>query len=125
MEEKLKAILALTNKILERCSNDVEKQLQMDISELMNRWDTVSDIIVNLEINVYKIIQLWAAYERRYVEVQAFIDNLSSSIQKEPLECSGGDTTLLPKYKVPTHNCTPCICVPASKLYVCTATHIN
>ena len=88
------------NTILERCSDDVEEQLQATIDKLNKRWITVSDIIVNLEIIIYKIIQLWATYERCYAEVQAFVDDLSNQIQKEPLESSDGDTSLLPKYKV-------------------------
>ena len=94
----------MANTILERCSDDVEEKLNIAIDELNNRWVAVSDIIVNLEIDVYNIIQLWAAYERRYAEIQAFIEDLSNKIQKEPLETSNGDTSLLPKYKV-------CLCL--------------
>ena len=90
----------MANTILEQCSDDVEKKLNTTIDELNNRWVAVSDIIVNLEIDIYDIIQLWAAYERRYAEIQSFMDDLSNKIQKEPLETSGGDTSLLPKYKV-------------------------
>lgn len=90
----------MANTMLEQCSDDVEEQLQAMIDKLNNRWLTVSDIIVNLEINIYNIIELWAAYERRYAEVQAFVDDMSNNIEKEPLESSDGDTSLLPKYKV-------------------------
>ena len=86
--------------LIQQCSGDVEKQLNKTIDELNNRWVAVSDIIVNLEIDIYEIIQLWAAYERHYAEIQEFIVKLSNKIQKEPLETSHGDTSLLPKYKV-------------------------
>ena len=92
----------MANTILEQCSDDVEEQLNKTIDELNNRWVAVSDIIVNLEIDIYEIIQLWAAYEQRYAEIQEFIVELSNKIQKEPLETSHGDTSLLPKCKVHT-----------------------
>ena len=99
-EENFETVMCIANNILDQCSDDVEKQLNLIVDGLNTRWVTVSDIIVNLEINIYSVIQLWAAYEWRYSEVQAFIDDLMNSIQKEPLESSDGDTCLLPKYKV-------------------------
>lgn len=95
--------MRIANTILEQCSDDVEEQLSETIDKLNNRWVTVSDIIVNLEMKVYAVIELWAAYELRYAEIQAFIDDMSNKIQKEPLESSDGDTSLLPKYKVDMH----------------------
>ena len=99
-EQNFEAIMCRANTILDQCSDDVEKQLNSIVDDLNTRWVTVSDIIVSLGIDIYGVIQLWAAYECRYAEVQAFIDDLSNSIQKEPLESSDGDLCLLPKYKV-------------------------
>lgn len=99
-EESFEALMRIANTILEQCSDDVEKELSATMETLNDRWVTVSDIIVNLEISIYAIIELWAAYERRYVEIQTFIDDMSNKIQKEPLESSDGDTSILPKYKV-------------------------
>ena len=92
--------MRIANTILEQCSDDVEKELSTTMETLKDRWVTVSDIIVNLEISIYAIIELWAAYERQYVEIQTFIDDMSNKIQKEPLESSHGDISVLPKYKV-------------------------
>lgn len=92
--------MQLANTILDQCSDDVEEQLHTSIDKLNERWVAVSDIIVNLEIRIYNLIELWAAYEQRYTEVQSFIDELNNKIQKEPLKTSDGDTSLLPKYKV-------------------------
>lgn len=92
--------MRIANTILEQCSDDVEKELSTTMEKLKDRWVTVSDIIVNLEISIYTTIELWANYERRYVEVQTFIVDTGSKVQKEPLESSDGDTSVLPKYKV-------------------------
>jgi len=49
---------------------------------------------------VYQVIEWWAAYEKRYNEVETFIADVSSQIADEPLESSDKDFSLLPKYKV-------------------------
>ena len=97
--------MIIANAILEHCSDEVEEELSSTLETLKDRWVNVSDIIINLEINIYAIIELWTAYEQQYVKVQAFIDDMSNKIQKEPLESSDGDTSLLPKYKVCTYVC--------------------
>ncbi|XP_065895085.1 uncharacterized protein [Dysidea avara] len=98
-EDDLNHIADLDNTILDHCSDNVEEQLQERFEQLNDRWLTVSDIIVNLEVSVYQVIQWWAAYEKRYNEVETFIADVSSQITDEPLESSDKDFSLLPKYK--------------------------
>jgi len=100
MEDNLNSIAELDNAILDHCSDEVEEQLQERFEQLNNRWVTVSDIIVNLELKVYVVIELWAAYEKLCNELETFIADLSSQVAFEPLETSDKDFSLLPKYKV-------------------------
>ena len=105
----------MDNTILDHCSDNVEEQLQERFEQLNDRWLTVSDIIVNLEVSVYQVIQWWAAYEKRYNEVETFIADVSSQITDEPLESSDKDFSLLPKYKV---NITAVYMYPEPKVMV-------
>lgn len=97
MEDNLNTIAKLDSAIFEHRSDEVEEQR---FEQLNNRWVTVSEIIVNLELKVFVVIELWEAYEKLCNEVETFIADLSSQMADEPLETSDTDFSLLPKYKV-------------------------